>query len=80
MIRYDPDWRADGHPDRRKYPAYLIVLFWSSVTICAGSFLMALISLFLSYSRLLASAIFVLAVGLATIAWVANQSEQRSMR
>ena len=80
MIRYDPDWRADGYPDRRRYPFHLILLFWSAVILCAASFLAALAALFLSYSRLLALAIFVLALGLAIIAWVANQSNQKSIR
>ena len=80
MIRYDPDWRADGQPDRRKYPNYLIILFWGAVVISILSFLTTLTFAILSYTELSASSIVALAAGLGTIAWIGNKSEKTSMR
>jgi hypothetical protein len=80
MIRYDPEWRADGHPDSRRYPGYLIFLFWLAVIGCALSLATALISTFFSNSQISASSVFALAIALATIAWVRNKSEKTAMR
>jgi hypothetical protein len=80
MIRYDPDWRADGRPDKRKYPIYLIIVFWTAIAICALSPIILFVAWFLSYRTVAASSVFIFAAGLGIVAWTAAKAEKTSTR
>jgi hypothetical protein len=74
MTRYDPKWRADGRPDKRRYPVYLIVLFWSFVVLSLLSVIIAIVATYWSNMKISASAIFFLSANLGALAWIAKKS------
>ena len=80
MRRYDPDWLADGRQDSRRYPTYLIVLFWTSVAACLIGVIGLPLSL-LAANRASTVALFlVLAAGLGSVALVREKAKTASVR
>lgn len=80
MRRYDPDWLADGRPDRRCYPIYLIALFWWSVAVCLLSVVGLAVSLLVADRVFAATLFLVLAAGLASLGLVREKAKIASVR
>jgi hypothetical protein len=79
MTFYDPKWRADGRPDKRRYPMYLIALFWSSIILSLLSVVVAIVATYWSDMKISASAILILSVSLGALGWIAKKSETASI-
>jgi hypothetical protein len=80
MIRYDPDWLADGRLDQRKYPIYLIATFWAAVVISLIGMVGLAISVLVA-SRVFTAALFlVLAAGLILMGLVREKAKTASVR
>jgi hypothetical protein len=80
MTRYDPDWLADGHLDRRRYPTYLIVSFWVSVAACLIGVVGLPVSLLAANRAFTAALFLVLAAGLGSVGLVRERAKTASVR
>ena len=80
MTRYDPDWLADGRQDRRKYPIYLIITFWTSVVISLIGLAGLAISVVVANRVSTAVLFLVLAAGLGLIGLVREKARTASVR
>lgn len=80
MIRYDPDWLADGRLDQRKYPLYLIATFWAAVVISVIGVVGLAISVLVA-NRVFSAALFlVLAAGFSLMGLVRQKAKTASVR
>jgi hypothetical protein len=80
MKHYDPDWLADGRLDRRRYPIYLIILFWASVAACLIGVVGLAVGLLVA-NRVMTAALFVvLAAGLGSVGLVREKAKTASVR
>jgi hypothetical protein len=80
MTSYDPEWRADGRPDKRRYPRHLIVLFWLSLIVCLISVIGIIVATFNVDLKISSYFILLFTIGLGTIAWIARKSENTPIR
>jgi hypothetical protein len=80
LIRYDPDWLADGRLDQRRYPVSLIVAFWIAVTACIAAVVGLGVSVLVADRTLAAALFLVLAVGLGSLGLVRERAKTASVR
>ena len=80
MKRYDPDWPADGRLDRRRYPSYLIVLFWVSIVACLIGVVGLPISLLAAKPAFTVALFLLLAAGLCSVGVVREKVKTASVR
>jgi hypothetical protein len=80
VIRYDPDWLADGRLDQRRYPVSLIVAFWVAVGACIAAVVGLGVSALLADRTLAAALFLVLAAGLGSLGLVREKAKTASVR